>query len=49
MVEKIESGLFLINSKNEINYVNQQMADMLGYSMDELINQDVFQLHTKKV
>ncbi|MTK11009.1 MAG: PAS domain S-box protein [Clostridiaceae bacterium] len=42
MVEKIESGLFLINSKNEINYVNNQMADMLGYNMDELLNRDVF-------
>ena len=42
MVEKIESGLFLINAKNEINYVNSQMADMLGYDMDELLNRDVF-------
>jgi len=42
MVEKIESGLFLINSKNEINYVNRQMADMLGYQMEDLINRDVF-------
>ena len=41
MVEKIESGLFLINSKNEINYVNKQMADMLGYNTDEFINEDV--------
>jgi two-component system, NarL family, sensor histidine kinase UhpB len=47
MVEKIESGLFLINSKNEINYVNNQMADMLGYSMDELLNRDVFGLIKK--
>jgi two-component system sensor histidine kinase UhpB len=48
MVEKIESGLFLINSKNEINYVNRQMADMLGYKMDELINEDVFLFIQKK-
>jgi two-component system, NarL family, sensor histidine kinase UhpB len=48
MVEKIESGLFLINSKNEINYVNRQMADMLGYNMDELINMDVFSFIQKK-
>jgi two-component system, NarL family, sensor histidine kinase UhpB len=42
MVEKIESGLFLINSKNELNYINSQMSDMLGYNMDEMLNQDVF-------
>ncbi len=48
MVEKIESGLFLINSKNEINYVNSQMADMLGYKSDELINQDVFNFIQRK-
>ena len=48
MVEKIESGLFLINSKNEISYVNRQMADMLGYSMDELITEDVFNFIQKK-
>jgi PAS domain S-box-containing protein len=42
MVEKIESGLFLVNSKNELSYVNSQMADMLGYEMDELINQNVY-------
>jgi two-component system sensor histidine kinase UhpB len=48
MVEKIESGLFLINSKNEISYVNRQMAEMLGYNMDELINEDVFNFIQKK-
>jgi two-component system, NarL family, sensor histidine kinase UhpB len=48
MVEKIESGLFLVNSKNEINYVNRQMADMLGYKMDDLINEDVFNFIQKK-
>ena len=48
MVEKIESGLFLVNSKNEINYVNNQMADMLGYKTDELINQDVFNFIQRK-
>jgi PAS domain S-box-containing protein len=42
MVEKIESGLFLINNKNELNYINRQMSDMLGYRTDEMLNQDVF-------
>lgn len=47
MVEKIESGLFLINSKNELSYVNKQMADMLGYKMDELMNQDIYKFINK--
>jgi len=48
MVEKIESGLFLINSQNKISYVNKQMADMLGYTMDKLINEDVYNFIQKK-
>jgi two-component system, NarL family, sensor histidine kinase UhpB len=48
MVEKIESGLFLVDSKNQINYVNRQMADMLGYKMDELINHDIFNFIKRK-
>ena len=48
MVEKIESGLFLIDSHNKITYVNNQVADMLGYKVDELLNQDVFSFINKK-
>ncbi len=48
MVEKIESGLFLVDSNNQINYVNRQMAEMLGYKMDELINQDIFNFIKRK-
>lgn len=47
MVEKLESGLFLIDSQNKINYVNSQMADMLGYKMDDLVNQNVFNFINK--
>jgi two-component system, NarL family, sensor histidine kinase UhpB len=47
MVEKLESGLFLIDSKNKINYVNSQMADMLGYKTDDLLNQNVFNFINK--
>jgi two-component system sensor histidine kinase UhpB len=47
MVEKLESGLFLIDSQNKINYVNSQMADMLGYKMDDLMNQNVFNFINK--
>jgi two-component system, NarL family, sensor histidine kinase UhpB len=47
MVEKLESGLFLIDSQNKINYVNSQMADMLGYKTDDLLNQNVFNFINK--
>jgi len=48
MVEKIESGLFLIDSNNLITYINKSVAHMLGYTMDEMINQDVFRFIEKK-
>ena len=48
MVEKIESGLFVIDSNNQITYINNQMASMLGYTTDEITKQDVFQFIHKK-
>lgn len=42
MVEKTQSGIFLINPFNKLNYVNHQMADMLGYKVKEMINRSIF-------
>lgn len=42
MVEKTQSGVFLINRYNKLNYVNQQMAEMLGYKVKEMINRSIF-------
>jgi PAS domain S-box-containing protein len=42
MVEKTRSGVFLINPRNELNYVNQHMAEMLGYQVKEMINRPIF-------
>ena len=42
MVEKTRSGVFLINPRNELNYVNQHMAEMLGYQVKEMINRPKF-------
>ncbi len=47
MVEKIESGLFLINSNNKLNYVNHQMSNMLGYSEEEMLNRDIYNFVNK--
>ena len=48
MVEKIESGLFMIDSNNKITYVNKSIAHMLGYTIPEMINQDIFRFIGKK-
>lgn len=43
MVEKIHSGVFFVNSKNELSYVNNQMAKMLGFTVTEMLNKDISQ------
>lgn len=47
MVEKTQSGIFLINPFNKLSYVNQQMADMLGYNVKEMINRSIFEFMDK--
>jgi two-component system sensor histidine kinase UhpB len=42
MVEKTRSGVFRINSRNELNYINKHMAEMLGYQENEIINRSIF-------
>jgi len=42
MVEKTQSGIFLINPYHKLNYVNNQMAEMLGYKVNEMVNQSIF-------
>lgn len=42
MVEKTQSGVFLTNPQNKLNYVNQHMAEMLGYQVDEMVNRSIF-------
>lgn len=42
MVEKTQSGIFLINPYNQLSYVNRQMAEMLGYDEKEMMNKSVF-------
>jgi PAS domain S-box-containing protein len=48
MVEKTQSGIFLINPFNKLNYVNKQMADMLGYNVKEMINRSIFDFMDKE-
>ncbi len=41
MVEKTHSGVFFVNSRNELSYVNKQMAKMLGFQVSEMINKNI--------
>lgn len=41
MIEKIHSGVFLINLRNQLSYVNREMAKMLGYNVKEMLNKDI--------
>jgi len=43
MVEKIHSGVFFVDSRNQLSYVNKQMARMLGFKVNEMINKDISQ------
>jgi two-component system sensor histidine kinase UhpB len=48
MVEKTQSGVFLISPINKLNYVNQQMAEMLGYDVKEMLNRSIFDFMDKE-
>ena len=48
MVEQTKSGVFLINQVYKLNYVNQQLADMLGYKVNEMINRSIFDFLDKE-
>ena len=41
MVDKIQSGVFLINPENKLKYVNESMAKMLGYTVQEMLNKQI--------
>ena len=43
MVETSLEGILLIDNEVRINYVNQRMAELLGYSVDELLGRTVFE------
>ncbi len=47
MVEKTQSGVFLINPKNELSYVNRHLAEMLGYQVKEMLNKSIFNFMDK--
>jgi PAS domain S-box-containing protein len=42
IVENAQEGIWTIDSKGYTNFVNPTMADMLGYSVDEMIGKHLF-------
>ncbi|MEY4529544.1 MAG: hypothetical protein RLZZ156_265 [Deinococcota bacterium] len=48
VLQTIEQGVTVTNSAGHFEYVNQQYADMLGYSVDELLGLTPFDLLPKE-
>ncbi|MEL4897684.1 bifunctional diguanylate cyclase/phosphodiesterase [Crocosphaera sp. Alani8] len=42
IVETATEGIWIIDQENKTSFVNQQMAEMLGYKIDEIIGKDLF-------
>jgi PAS domain S-box-containing protein len=41
IVETASEGIWIVNSANQITFVNAQMAAMLGYSLDEMLGHEL--------
>ncbi|WP_414754315.1 EAL domain-containing protein [Anabaena sp. CCY 9910] len=42
IVETASEGIWLLNENNETTFVNQQMASMLGYTIEEMLGASLF-------
>ena len=42
IVENLHEGIWIVHTYNSTRFVNQRMADMLGYNIDELIGKSLF-------
>jgi len=42
IVENIHEGIWIIDKNNYIQYVNKRMADLIGYSIDEMQSKHIF-------
>lgn len=46
IVESLQEGIWVVDKNQNMIYANQHLADMLGYEMDDLQGQQLFQLMT---
>lgn len=44
IVETANEGIALISNEGTIDYVNKKMADMLGYSLEEIVGREIWDL-----
>lgn len=42
MVETANEGIWIINTENQTSFVNPKMAEMLGYTVDEMLGRPMF-------
>jgi PAS domain S-box-containing protein len=42
IVETTQEGIWVLDTQSKTTYANQRLADMLGYSVDELIGRSIF-------
>lgn len=42
LITTAEEGIWVIDARNRISFVNQRLAQMLGYSIDEMLQRPVF-------
>lgn len=42
LIETANEGVWIIDAENKTSFVNAKMADMLGYSIDEMLGQSLF-------
>jgi len=47
IVENLNEGIWVIDLYNNIRFVNQALADMLGYSIEEMLGRSVFNFSNK--
>ncbi len=47
IVENLNEGIWVIDRYNNIRFVNQALADMLGYSIEEILGRSVFDFENK--
>jgi len=46
IVENLNEGIWVIDRYNNIRFVNQALADMLGYSIEEMLGRSVFEFES---
>ena len=49
LIDTAYEGIWTINAEGRIEYVNSRMADMLGYSLEEILGRSVFEFMDEAV